>query len=62
MFAKPRVMRGFVLFTVGALKSGDKLEFLIRDRIEGGISRYSCFGIPFAKLRLQEKPVDVAVI
>ena len=46
-------MRGFVLFSVGVLKSGDKLEFLIRDRIAGGISRYSYFGIPFVKLRLQ---------
>jgi hypothetical protein len=47
-------MRGFVLFTVDALKSGDRLEFVTRDGIEGGISRYSCFGMPFVKLRLQD--------
>ncbi len=54
MFAKPRVMRGFVLFAVGVFKSNDRLEFVTRDGIEGVISRYACFGIHFAKLRLQE--------
>jgi hypothetical protein len=47
-------MRGFVLFVVRVFTSGNRLEFVTRDGIEGVISRSRASGYLSRSIALQE--------